>query len=59
MIKDLAEKTQKLKDAVGEKTFNSSEMNLTGDTVLNGQHVSYWEEKQKEYDRQRLELIRN
>jgi hypothetical protein len=59
MIKDLSERTQKLKDAVSEKTFKSSEMNLTGDTMLNGKPLSYWEEKQKEYDRQRLELIRN
>ena len=59
MIKDLSERTQKLKDAVSEKPFKSSEMNLTDDTVLNDKPLSYWDEKQKEYDRQRLELIRN
>lgn len=59
MIKDLSEKTQKLKDAVSEKTFKSSKINLMDDTVLHGKPLSYWEEKQKEYDRQRLELIRN
>lgn len=57
MIKDLAEQTQKIKDAIGEKSFKSSDMNLTDDTVLNGKPLNYWDEKQKEYDRQRLELI--
>ena len=59
MIKDLSERTQKLKDAVSEKPFKPSEMNLADDTVLNGKPLSYWDERQKEYDRQRLELIRN
>lgn len=59
MIKDLAEQTQKLKDAVSEKTFKSSEMNLTGDTLLHGKPLSYWEDRQQEYDKQRSQLIRN
>lgn len=58
MIKDLAEQTQKLKDgAVSAKL--AGDMNITIDTVINGKPLSYWDEKQKEYDRQRLELIRN
>jgi hypothetical protein len=59
MIKDLAEKTQKLKDASKQPYQSSGDMNITIDTVLNGKPLCYWEEKQKEYDRQRLELIRN
>ena len=52
MIKDLAEQTQKLKDdSVGAKL--SGGMNITIDTVINGKPLSYWDEKQKEYDKQR------
>lgn len=56
MIKDLTEQTQKLKD--GRQSYKSSEnMNMTIDTVLNGRPLSYWEEKQKEYDRQRQTML--
>ena len=65
MIKELSEQMQKIKD----DSKDSKILKWTGDmkpdevkkinkdTILNGKPLSYWEEKQKEYDRQRLELI--
>jgi hypothetical protein len=55
---ELADQIQKIKEKTEEKqyiSFDKKEYNK--DTILNGKKLSEWEEKQKEYDRQRLELI--
>lgn len=62
MIKELSEQMQKIKDDIKDsknlKWKGKTDISkLNNDTILNGKKLSEWEEKQKEYDRQRLELI--
>lgn len=63
MVEELNQKIQKTKEEYkSEKTFKwSGDIDTTKinkDTILNGKPLSYWEEKQKEYDRQRLEMVK-
>ena len=62
MVEELNQKIQKTKEEYKSgKTFkwsgNIDTTKINKDTILNGKPLSYWEEKQKEYDKQRLELI--
>ena len=62
LMKDLNDQIQKIKEDIKDsKTLKwkgkTDISKLNNDTILNGKKLSEWEEKQKEYDRQRLELI--
>lgn len=59
MMNDLNTEMQKVKDdpSVDSVRLIENFDELNPDTVLRGRTVKEWEEKQKEYDRQRLELI--
>ena len=52
---ELADQIQKIKEKGDDKPFIPIK-DLQA-SVLRGKPLSYWEEKQKEYDKQRLELI--
>ena len=57
LIRDLNDQIQKQKDEdTPQNTLKWKDLDPSK-TVLNGKNLSEWEEKQKEYDRQRLELI--
>lgn len=58
LIRDLNDQIQKQKDEDAlQNTLKWKDLDQSK-TVLNGKKLSEWEEKQKEYDRQRLELIK-
>lgn len=58
LMRDLNDQIQKQKDEdTLQNTLKWKDLDQSK-TVLNGKKLSEWEEKQKEYDRQRLELIK-